>query len=367
MRPARIGVIGCGNISGVYLENLGRFRGTEVAIVADLDEHKAIEAEVKFNLPKSGTVADVFGDPMVDIVLNLTPPKIHAAITRAAISVGKHVFSEKPLGLTFAEASAIMNDANTHGVQVGCAPDTVLGAGIQTARDLIDRGVIGDVVGAQAAMLSTGVESWHPNPEFYYEKGGGPMFDMGPYYLSALVHLLGPAQRIAGATRISFPTRTITTPAKRGKVIEVETPTHISGVIDFCSGAIATITTSFDTVPWPIPHILVFGSKGTIEVPDPNHFGGIVKVRHKGNDESEKVPLQFAFSQNARGLGLLDMAIALDRKRAPRASGALGLHVVEMMEAFEKSSVTGSHCVLTTTVERPQAMPKAAQEEALYE
>ncbi|MBL8086841.1 MAG: Gfo/Idh/MocA family oxidoreductase [Chthonomonas sp.] len=362
-----VGVIGCGSISGIYFENLKRFAGVEVVACADLDLEKAKATEIKYGLQRSGTPAELLADPNISIILNLTPPKIHSTITRASVTVGKHVYSEKPLGLNTQETGMIVAAAQAKGVRVGCAPDTILGSAVQTARELIDRGSIGVPVAAQAYMLSAGHESWHPNPEQFYEKGGGPMMDMGPYYIASLVTLLGPVVRVSGSARATFAERVVTAPQKRGKRITVESPTHISGTMEFESGAIGAITTTFDVIPVPMPHLVIFGTEGTLDMPDPNGFGGVVRLRPKGKDDYDKIPLNFPFVNNARGIGLLEMVAAINRSRPHRASAELAQHVVEVLTSFAASAEQGRHITLETRVDRPAAMSKSNTEDSINE
>jgi len=244
---------------------------------------------------------------------------------------------------------------------VGCAPDTFLGGGIQTCRKLIDDGWIGTPVAATAFMISHGHEHWHPSPEFYYQRGGGPMFDMGPYYLTALVSLLGPVRRVSGATRATFPTRTITSKPKHGKVIEVEVPTHVVGVLDFAAGPIATIVTTFDVWSAEVPRLEIYGTEGTLSVPDPNTFGGPVRLRRAGATEWQEMPIPFPYTTNSRGVGVADLAHALRSGRPHRAGGELAYHVLEIMEAIHVASDTGAHQLLQTTLERPAPFPLGMQ------
>lgn len=358
MESTKIGVVGCGNISGIYFQNLCKYRATEVLACADLDLSKAKASASKYGIPRACTVEQLLAMDEVEIVLDLTVPKAHAQVGQAALAAGKHVYSEKPLAVVREDARKTLDLATEKGLRVGCAPDTFLGAGIQTCRGLIDAGVIGEPVAAQAFMLCPGHESWHPAPEFYYETGGGPMLDMGPYYLTALINLLGPVRRVTGSTRASFATRTITSEPKKGKVVQVETPTHISGTLDFESGAIGTITTSFDVHGYPLPSIIVFGAEGTLEVPDPNTFGGKVKLRKKTGQVFDEVPLTHRYEENSRGLGVMDMGYAIKNGRPHRASGALAYHVLDAMLAFIDASESGRHVELTSGVERPAPMPK---------
>jgi predicted dehydrogenase len=247
--------------------------------------------------------------------------------------------------------------AKQKGVRVGGAPDTFLGAGLQTCRKLIDDGWIGQPVAATAFMLSHGPESWHPSPEFYYEVGGGPMFDMGPYYLTALVSLLGPVRRVSGSARISFSERLITSQPKYGQRVTVETPTHVVGVLDFAAGAIGAIITSFDVWAHNLPRIEIYGSEGSLSVPDPNTFGGPVRVRRAGANEWSDMPLTYGYAENSRGLGVADMAHALQSGRPHRANGDLTFHVLDIMHAVHEASAGGHYIELKSQCERPAAFP----------
>jgi predicted dehydrogenase len=240
---------------------------------------------------------------------------------------------------------------------LGCAPDTFFGGGIQTCRKLIDDGWIGQPVAATAFMTCHGHESWHPDPEFYYEVGGGPMLDMGPYYLTALVNLMGPIKRVTGSTRITFPERVITSQPKYGKRIKVEAATHVAGVMDFAGGAVGTIITSFDIWFANLPRIEVYGTEGSLSVPDPNTFGGPVRVRRAGAQEWNDIPLTHGYTENSRGIGVADMAYALTSGRPHRASGDLAYHVLDVMEAFEDASRTGRHVEVTSGCIQPAALP----------
>lgn len=355
MAPLRIGVVGCGNISGIYFKNLASYRSTEVVACADLDVDRAQAVGAEQGVFGMST-EDLIARDDVDLVLNLTVPKAHASVALAALEAGKHVYNEKPLAISREDGRRINELAGQKGLRAGCAPDTFLGAGLQTCRALIDRGDIGQPVAAQAFMLCHGHESWHPSPEFYYEEGGGPMFDMGPYYLTALIHLIGPIRRVTGSTRITFPQRTITSEPKRGKVIDVETPTHIAGIMDFANGAIGEITTSFDVWHSKLPCIVVHGSEGSMIVPDPNGFGGEIYLRSKTDPDWELKSLTHGFAENSRGLGVLDIAYAIAEDRPHRASGELAFHVLDTMHAFEEASRAGRHVLLESEVAQPKAM-----------
>lgn len=356
----KVGLIGCGNISGVYLRVSRRFPEIEVVAVADAIPERAQKRAEEFGIPKVYPSAEaMFADPEIEVILNLTVPQAHAPLNRQALEAGKHVYCEKPFGTHRAEARAVLELAKAKGLRVGCAPDTFLGAGLQTCRKLIDEGAIGEPVGATAFMLSAGHESWHPDPEFFYKPGGGPMLDMGPYYLTALVHLLGPIERVAGISRITRPTRTITSEPKRGEVITVETPTHITGSAQFANGAIATLVMSFDVVAHRLPCIEVYGTEGTLGVPDPNGFGGTVLIRKRGDSEWQEVPHTHPYAEQYRSLGLADMIQAIGEGRPHRASGELAYHVLDAMLAFNDSSEKERHLRLESHCERPQPMPES--------
>ena len=285
MSKIKVGIIGCGNISSIYMENIPTFEHLELVACADLDLNKAYAQAEKYQFPEVYTVKELLENPNIDLIINLTIPQAHADVAIEALKNGKHVYGEKPLAVTREEGKEILAVAKETGLLVGSSPDTFLGAGIQTAIHLIEKGEIGVPIGASAFMIGRGPEHWHPDPAFFYEKGGGPMFDMGPYYLTALIALLGPIKRLSGLARISYPERTILSTPKAGTKITVTTPTHITGTLDFASGAIGTLTTSFDAFGGTsLPSIEIYGSKGTILVPDPNTFGGPVRLRKRDED-----------------------------------------------------------------------------------
>ncbi|MDR1787874.1 MAG: Gfo/Idh/MocA family oxidoreductase [Treponema sp.] len=353
-----IGIVGAGAISGIYLDNLtGMFAGrAEVAGISDQVTEKARAAAQKYGIRAFDSVDAMLRDERVAIILNLTTPPAHYDVARRALEAGKHVYNEKPLCTTREDAAALLALARERGLRVGCAPDTFMGAGLQTCRALIDAGRIGRPVAATAFMLCHGHESWHPSPAFYYQRGGGPMFDMGPYYLSALVSLLGPASRVCGSAQKSFPTRTITSEPLRGQVVQVEVPTHIAGVIDFASGAVGTIITSFDVWHHHLPWITIYGTEGTLEAPDPNTFRGTVRVRRHDEEAWEESPLILSTGDNCRGAGITDMAEAIAEGRPHRASGELGFHVLDMMQGFHEASASGRCCTLASPCGRPAPM-----------
>ncbi|WP_379131728.1 Gfo/Idh/MocA family protein [Paenibacillus sp. sgz500958] len=358
MSKVKVGIVGCGNISGIYMENLsGMFSGTEVVACADLNEERAREAADKYGIPHVLTTSELLASDEIEIVVNLTTPKTHYEVCRQALEAGKHVYVEKPLSLSLEDGATLVALAREKGLFIGCAPDTFLGAGLQTCRKLIDDGFIGKPVAATAFMVCHGHESWHPDPEFYYQAGGGPMFDMGPYYLTALVSLLGPAKTVCGMTQVTFPQRTITSEKKFGNVIDVEVPTHVAGTVQFESGAIASVITSFDVWSSQLPRIEIYGSQGTLIVPDPNTFGGKVLLRPAAGEEFMEIPLVYNYAENSRGIGVADMAECIRTGDKPRANGELANHVLEIMHAFHTSSDTGRYVELATLCEQPRPLP----------
>jgi predicted dehydrogenase len=353
-----IGIIGCGDISGIYLQNLTRrFRGARVVACADLIAERAKKAAAEYGVAKAVSVDELLRDPEVEIVLNLTIPKAHADVSLAALAAGRHVYLEKPLAVTRAAGARVLAAARKAKRRVGGAPDTFLGAGLQTCRKVIDDGLIGRPIGATAFMTTPGHERWHPQPEFYYQPGGGPMLDMGPYYLTALVNLLGPVVRVAGSTQMSYPERTITSDPQRIRKVKVEVPTHVAGVLDFASGAVGMILTSFDVWGAHLPAIEIYGTEGSLSVPDPNGFGGPVALLKKNEKEWHEVPLAFSYAENSRGLGVADMADAIAKGRPHRASGEVMYHVLDVMEGIHDASAAGKTYAVKSTCERSAPLP----------
>ena len=358
VQKMNIGIVGCGNISWLYFKRCNEFRNLQVVACADIDMERAREKAAENGVPKACTVDELISDPSVDIVLNLTIPKAHSAVALAAIAAGKHYYGEKPLATNREDGRKVIEAARAAGVRVGSAPDTFLGGGLQTCRKLIDDGAIGQPVAATAFFLGHGGEHSHPNPEFFYEPGGGPLFDMGPYYLTALVTLMGPVRSVSGSSRVSFPTRTITSQPKYGKVITVETPTHLAGVLDFANGAIATMVASFDVWAANVPIIEIYGSEGSLAVPDPNSFGGTPRLHRHGEDGWRDVPLTHGFAEQSRGLGITDMASAIESNRPHRASGDLAFHVLDIMQGYLDTAASGKRYDLVSTIERPAPLPQ---------
>ncbi len=361
MDRTKVGIIGCGNISKIYCESPEKFPNIEIVACADIDLERARARAAAHGIAKAMSVDDLLADPEVQIAVNLTIPAVHAAVSKRILEAGKHVYSEKPLATNREDAAVLLALARSNGLRVGCAPDTFLGAGLQTCRKIIDDGLIGEPVGAAGWMLSRGPEGWHPDPEFFYQPGAGPMFDMGPYYLTTLTSLLGPVRRVTGSARISFPERIIGSAAKLGQKIKVNTATHIAGVMDFAGGAVGTLTTSFDVQATNARWIEIYGSEGTLSVPDPNTFGGPVSLRRGGEKVFTEQPLQFPYPENVRGIGVADMAAAIAADRPHRANGEMAAHVLDLMISFHEASESGRHIELSSSMQRPAAFPVGLQ------
>lgn len=359
MKKVNVAVVGCGNISKIYLKNFtSLFTNINVYAVSDLIEKNVQEAADEYSVDKIMTLEEILADDNIEIVLNLTTPPLHYNICKQILNAGKNVYVEKPLSLTYENGKELVEIAEKNGLMVGCAPDTFLGSGIQTCIKIIDDGLIGDVIGATAFMMCHGPESWHPGPEFYYKTGGGPLFDMGPYYLTAMVSMIGNVKSVSGMTAMSFPTRTITSQPKFGQTINVEVPTHVNGLLRFENGAIGNIITSFDVWGSALPRIEIYGTRGSIVVPDPNTFGGDVQIKQYFDTEFHLYPLTGLYKDNSRGIGLSDMADCIINGRTNnRASGNMALHVLEIMEAIHRSNDEKREINLVSTCSRPMPLP----------
>ncbi|MEU0724035.1 Gfo/Idh/MocA family oxidoreductase [Streptomyces sp. NPDC006140] len=355
----RIGVVGLGVISRAYLDTLAGHPAVRVTAVADLDAARS--AAVAAELPGVAAlpVEELLRSPDVDTVLNLTTPAAHAEVALGAIRHGKHVFGEKPLAADLEEARAVMEAAAHKGVRVGCAPDTVLGTGVQTARAAVTAGSIGRPLFASAVMVTPGHERWHPHPDFYYTAGGGPLLDMGPYYLSSLIHLLGPVRAVVGAAGRLRTERVIGSGPRAGERIPVEVDSHVSGVLEHVNGTLTTLTTSFDGVATTAAPIEVHGERGTLAVPDPNRFDGEVRLHALGDTGWRPLPASAGYEDGARGVGLLDFLAAEGR----RANGEVALHVLDAMTALLRSSAEGRRIGLTTSAEVPPPVPLTAAQD----
>lgn len=353
----KVGIIGCGNVSDKYAEASRKFDGLSLVACADLDLGRAQALAGRYAIPRALRVDQLLADGEIDAVINLTVPAVHGAVALEILRGGKHVYSEKPLAQKRREAREMIGLAREKNLRVGCAPDTFLGAGLQTCRALIDEGAIGEPVGGAAFMMGPGVERWHPDPGFFYRKGGGPLFDMGPYYLTALTTLLGPVRRVCGSARSSFPERVIGSQPLAGQKIPVETPTHIAAVLDFESGPIVTFTTSFDVQAHGMPPIEIYGSEATLALPDPNTFGGPVRIRRLGQAEWTELPLRAGHDGESRGIGLAELAEAVSEGREHRANARTAYHVLDLMHSILDSSAAGGHIEMTSSMTRPAPLP----------
>ena len=388
MRKVKVALIGVGDISGIYLKNITHiFQEIELVGLCDLIPEKAqkglkyIEDAIKEGAKVCKPVIykdmyEAFNDPQVEVILNLTRPYEHYGVTKEALLHGKHVYSEKPLAVDMEEADELVSLAEEKGLLLGGAPDTFMGAGIQTARAIIDKGILGDIVGGTCAMICHGHETWHPDPEFYYKRGGGPMMDMGPYYVTALVQLMGEAKGVMGMTKKTFPQRLITSAPHRGELVDVDVDTHLAGSIEFSNGAIVQICTTFDVYGGQ-SRFEVYGTKGSMVVPDPNCFGGPVLLYLpedqaaapavdpaliKGNNRPDfyrpfkEFPIMFDYAENSRAIGLADMCKALVTGRNYRANYKQQHHVLEILTSFTKSCEEKRYIELKTKYERSAAM-----------
>lgn len=350
-----IGFIGTGAIAPAYMTGMALFPEQITPFAcADLNMERSKAFAGEYNL-KAMTVDEMLASDEVDIVLNLTIPSAHAGVSVKILEAGKHAYAEKPLAVNLADSELVMQTARSNNLQVGCAPDTFLGAGGQTARRLIDEGAIGQPVSANVFMMGHGPEPWHPNPFFYYVEGGGPMLDMGPYYLTALINLLGPIDSVAGMANRAYDNRTAGHEAIRGQNIPVTVDTHVAGLMRFGSGAVGTIITSFDTWRSVLPRIEIHGTEGSISVPDPNTFGGEVKLFTPEAGEWQVVEHQHR-SDLQRGIGVADMAECIEAGILHKANGDIALHVLETMLAFGESSSSGQFVAIKNQAQRPDAL-----------
>ena len=352
-----VGVVGCGFISDIYLQRMSRtFPVLRVEACADKDPERARAAAETAGARAVG-VDELLEDDSIDIVVNLTTPQSHASISIAALGAGRHVYSEKPLAVTREEAEAILARASENERRVGCAPDTFFGAGIQTSRRIIDEGYLGQPLGASAHLLVPGQEFWHPEPDFYYQTGGGPLLDMAPYYLTALVYLLGPVRSVTAKAKTSYTEREIHRGPRKGKKIKVEVPTFVSGALEFESGLIAAFLASYDVWATEQPHIEIYGTEGTLLVPDPDRFEGPVRIsrRRKG---WKQMPLRGEYASNHRGIGVADMAHALLSGRPHRASAEMAYHVLDTAVSLAESADKGAHVTVESRCQRPAPLPE---------
>ncbi|GGM32423.1 Gfo/Idh/MocA family protein [Promicromonospora citrea] len=352
--PLRVGIVGAGAISGQYLATFERLETVRLVAVADRDAARSAAVAQRQGV-RALTVDELVADPEVDLVVNLTVPAAHADVALRAIAAGKDVYGEKPLAATLADARAVLDAADAAGVRVGCAPDTVLGTGVQTARRAIDDGLVGTPVAATATMVTPGHERWHPDPDFYYQPGGGPLLDMGPYYVTALVTLLGPVESVVGAASHTRGTRTIGSGPRAGQTVPVAVDTHVTGVLRHASGALSTLVMSFDAVATRASSIEVHGEAGSLVVPDPNQFDGDVRLHELGG-EWRLLPVSAGYRDAGRGIGVADLAATPDGE-LPRASGDLAHHVLEVMTALLSSAESGAAVAVESRCAVPPPVP----------
>ena len=349
----KVGVIGCGNISSAYFSGSKTFDDIEIVACADLNMDAAKAKAEEFEI-KAKSVKALLNDKSISIIINLTIPKVHAEVNLQILKAGKHAYCEKPFALDRESGDQVLEFAKKKGLMIGCAPDTFLGGGIQTARKAIDDGWIGRPLAGTAFMMGRGPEGWHPNPNFFYTKGGGPMFDMGPYYITALVALLGPVKSVSAYTTKGFDERIATSEKLNGTKIPVEVPTHYSGTLEFENGALINMIMSFDITAHSHNCIELYGSEGSMKIPDPNSFGGDVVV--KRDDEWERLPYSHIYTENMRSIGVADMANAINNKRKNRVSGELANHVLDVMLSFEDSSNSGKRVKIKSKCTQPEAL-----------
>lgn len=366
MTPLNIGLIGCGNISDAYLSGAKGFPFLNMVACADIDPDAASTKAEKYELAHL-TVDQMLADPQIDIVLNLTTPQHHVEVALSALRAGKHTYSEKPLGVSLAETKSLVDFAKDRDLRIGCAPDTFLGGAHQTARKLMDAGTIGDPLAGTAFMMVPGHESWHPSPEFYYKHGGGPLMDMGPYYLTDLINLLGPVSTVCGTAKASYRQRTIGSGDKQGEIITVDVPTHISALLVFENGAAVALVTSFDVHKHGHNPIEIYGTKGSMIVADPNNFDGDILVSEGKGDWQAADQKHLYGDGNYRIIGLADMAEAIIKKRPHRANLELSRHVLEVMESILIAAETGRTLEMEHQCKQPLPLSAELPAGQLYE
>jgi predicted dehydrogenase len=350
-QPLRIGLVGVGNISGAYLKTFQELETVKLVAIADIDRVRAAEAAAAQGV-RELTVDELVADPEVDLVLNLTIPAAHAEIALKAIAAGKGVYGEKPFATTLGDASRVLEAGRIAGVRVGSAPDTVLGTGIQTGRRAVDDGLIGSPISATATMVTPGHERWHPNPDFYYQPGGGPLLDMGPYYITALVNILGPISSVVGMASGLRDSRTIATGPRAGYEVKVNVATHVTGMLRHESGVLSTLVMSFDGVETRSPNIEIHGETASLVLPDPNTFDGDVRIRTLDSSDWRTLPESAGYRNASRGIGLADLA-STPADKPIRASGTVAFHVLDVMLSLLSATAEGSTVCVESTCERP--------------
>jgi len=361
--PVRTAIVGCGMISSHYLTNCRQTDLLEVVACVDRDHGRAVEQAERFDIERACSLDAALADSSIELVVNLTVPSEHGGVALAALRAGKSVYNEKPLAVSRELAAVLLQEAGGRGLHLGSAPDTFLGAGLQTCRALIDSGEIGAPVAAMGFMLVRGPELWHPDPAFLYQQGAGPLFDMGPYYITALVSLLGPVRRVTGSARTLHSERTVRSGPKQGEHFPVETPTHVAAVLEFSEGAVASLVTSFDVSLSAGATFDLYGLggglleiqgvEGTISLPDPDTFGGPVRLRKLREAAWRDMPLSHGHAEERRGIGIVDMARAMRAGGAHRANGELAYHVLDVMHCVLEAARTGRHVTLGSSCDRP--------------
>lgn len=351
MKKYKIGLVGCGNISDIYIENLDRrFPNTKIYALCNRTRQKAVNSAEKYEIPYVMDFYEMLECREIDVILLLTLPESHYELAKEALEYGKHVYMEKPMGISPAQAEDLVTTARKKGLLLGCAPDTYLGAAIQTAKTFIDEGNLGDVVGGSIFVSCRGHENWHPAPEFFYKKGGGPMMDMGPYYLTALVYLCGKVDCVAGMTSRTFEKRTITSQPLAGEEIKVEVETHIAGVMRLQQGGIINVMTSFDVCNTTLPFMEIYGTKGSLKLPCPNNFSGEILFSPLGTKEYHRIEILPEYSEyqdNCRGIGLSALLEKMDITGSiPAENAEMAEHVLKVMCAFEESSKTKTYTAI---------------------
>ncbi|MCM2474874.1 Gfo/Idh/MocA family oxidoreductase [Rhizobium sp. CG5] len=365
-RELGVGIIGCGNISTTYFSLAPLFKGLKVLACTDLNMNAA-----ELRAEEYGVIAqpmeELLANPDLDIIVNLTIPDAHFAVSKRILEAGKHVYSEKPLVLSLEQGEELRRIAREKGLFVGCAPDTFLGGSHQLARQFIDQGGIGRITSGTCHVMSPGMEMWHPNPDFFFLPGGGPILDLGPYYIANLINLIGPVKRVAALTSMASETRTITSQPRSGETIPVKTPTNIHALLEFQNGATITLSASWDVWSHRHANMELYGTEGSLYVPDPNFFGGIVEASGRNKEIAPLAEWDHPFGinnqehangprANYRTAGLADMALAILGGRDARCSLERALHGVDVMVSILKSGETGQFVTLSTTCTQPAAL-----------
>lgn len=368
MTKIGIGIIGCGNISSAYLRLAPLFKSLDMRAVADINPDAAKARADEFGV-RSSTIEELLAADDIDIIVNLTIPNAHFPVTKSILEAGKHAYSEKPVVLTFEQGKELSDLAKSKGLRIGSAPDTFLGGAHQQARALIDDGSVGKIIAGSCHVMSHGMEHWHPNPDFFFQPGAGPVLDIGPYYITNLIQLIGPVKRVVSLATTTFKERTISNGPRNGEKVPVDTPTNIHALLEFENGATITLSTSWDIWAHRHANMELYGTDGSLFVPDPNFFGGTIEIAGKDQEIKEVAASDHPFgivnegdNANYRGAGLADMASAIAENRPHRCSMELALHAIDVMTGILKSGETGGFVEMTTSCERPEALDKTSAE-----